>query len=89
MISQGAFAACKSLKTVRFGEGLEVLGADTYPDDYKIRRGVFEKSALEHIELPSTLRRIEQNAFRECRSLRDIRLPDRLDPRFPEADFGT
>ena len=56
-----------------------MLGADEYPDDCKIRCGVFEKSALEHIELPSTLRRIEQNAFRECRSLKDVRLPDRLE----------
>lgn len=56
-----------------------MLGADVYPEDCKMRRGVFEKSALEHIELPATLRRIEQNAFRECGSLRDVRLPDRLE----------
>ena len=30
-IAQGAFAECANLKTVKFGEGLEVLGTDEYP----------------------------------------------------------
>ena len=63
-IAQGAFNGCKSLKTVKFNEGLEVLGTDEYPEDKSKRWfGVFEKSALEKVEFPSTLRRIEYNAF--------------------------
>ena len=34
---------------------------------------------MEHVELPSTLRRIEYNAFRECKNLKNIVLPERLE----------
>ena len=30
-VAQGVFAKCESLKVVKFGEGLEVLGTDQYP----------------------------------------------------------
>ena len=32
-IAQGVFSKCKSLKTVRFNEGLEALGTDVYPQE--------------------------------------------------------
>ena len=32
-IAQEAFAQCTDLKTVKFGEGLEVLGTDEYPPE--------------------------------------------------------
>ena len=54
---------CGSLRTVKFGEGLETLGTDEYPDNGKNWHGAFEGSQVEHIELPSTLRRIEYSAF--------------------------
>ena len=41
--------------------------------------GVFEDCALEEVRLPSTLWRIEYNAFRGCRRLASIRLPERLE----------
>ena len=62
-IAQGAFGKCESLKTVKFNEGLEVIGTDEYDDDGGIWPGVFMKSALENIEFPSTLKRIEYCAF--------------------------
>ena len=63
-IAQGAFNGCKSLKAVKFNEGLEVLGTNEYPENKGKRWfGVFEKSTLEKVELPSILRRIEYNAF--------------------------
>lgn len=31
-IAQGAFAQCGRFKTVKFSEGLEVLGTDEYPN---------------------------------------------------------
>ena len=30
VVAQGAFASCKSLRSVKFSEGLEVLGTDEY-----------------------------------------------------------
>ena len=64
-ISQGAFAECKNLKTVKFNEGLEVLGTGNDSLCY----GVFQHSAIESVQLPSTLRRIEQDTFDNCKNL--------------------
>ena len=41
--------------------------------------GVFEESAIEHAELPSTLKRIEYGAFEKCRRLKSIRFPRGLE----------
>ena len=53
-----------------------MLGTDEYPDDYpkdkKPWRGVFEKSAVEHVKLPSTLKKMEYSVFRECENLKKI-----------------
>ena len=81
-VGLGAFAKCTSLRSAKFGEGLEVLGEDKYyyseegPRQYA---GVFYKSALETVVLPSTLRRIEYGTFSTCGNLRSIVLPDRLE----------
>ena len=48
-VAQAAFAKCKSLRTVKFNEGLEALGADEYRDDGKMWRGVFQESSIESI----------------------------------------
>ena len=40
-VAQAAFAGCKNLKTVKFNEGLEVLGTDEYFDDGGMYFGVF------------------------------------------------
>ena len=74
-ILQGAFAGCERLRAARLNEGLRVLGTDEQPEDERLCRGVFEGSALEHIELPSSLRSIEYAAFRDCESLKSIQLP--------------
>ena len=71
-IFQGAFYKCENLKTVKFNEGLEVLGTDEYSDDGKTYFGVFEESAVERVELPSTLRRIEYRVFENCKNLKNI-----------------
>ena len=68
-VAQGAFSECMYLKSVKFCEGLEVLGTEEYEEDGKPWRGVFEESALENIELPSTLRRIEYDAFMNCKGI--------------------
>ena len=78
-IAQGAFARCKGLKTVRLNEGLTSLGTEERRKDGEEQNGVFEGCEFESIELPSTLRRIEDCAFRDCLYLLDIRLPDGLE----------
>ena len=41
--------------------------------------GVFEGSALERVGLPSTLKRIEYNAFESCKNLKSINLPEMVE----------
>lgn len=55
-----------------------MLGTDDRGADGKILYGVFAKSVLEHVELPSTLKRIENGAFHCCENLTDIELPEGL-----------
>ena len=78
-IAQAAFAECKSLKTAKLNEGLEALGTDEYDNEGKPYYGVFEKSSVKRVKLPSTLRRIEYGAFENCKSLKSICLPDELE----------
>ena len=56
-----------------------MIGTDEYDDDGGIWPGVFMRSALENIEFPSTLKRIEYCAFENCKSLKSITLPDKLE----------
>lgn len=88
-VSQAAFAKCESLKTVKFGEGLETLGTDEYADNGRMTYGVFHESSLERVELPSTLKRIEYNAFGKCKNLKTIELPARLEHIGTFAFFGS
>lgn len=78
VLRQSAFQDCKSLRYVKLNEGLEVLGTDEYPGDWDWC-GVFQGSAVEYVELPSTLRRIECSTFAECENLKSIELPERLE----------
>ena len=57
-VAQGSFAFCNRLTDVELNEGLTVLGTDDEDDC-----GVFEGSALQNVDLPSTLKRIERRAF--------------------------
>ena len=78
VLKQSAFQDCKSLKYVKLNEGLEVLGTDERPGGWDWC-GVFQGSAVEYVELPSTLRRIECSTFAECDNLKSIELPERLE----------
>lgn len=77
-VAQGAFAQCRNLRSVRFGEGLEIIGTDEYEKGDRLWYGTFENSVLEHIDLPSTLKRIEYNTFHSCKNLKSVALPDGL-----------
>lgn len=56
-------------------EGLETLGTDERNNN---DGGAFEDSGLKKIKLSATIRRIEYRAFKDCKDLRDITLPDGL-----------
>ena len=60
-IGSCAFLECRNLKNVSLSEGLE-----------RIERCAFMKSGLEEVELPNTLKEIQQDVFRECGSLRVV-----------------
>ena len=81
-VRQGAFWECRQLRRARLNEGLEALGTDEYPPEREGARcytGVFGRSALESISLPSTLKRIEYGAFEGCGGLASVQLPGRLE----------
>lgn len=63
---------------VQLNEGLEVLGTDDHTDG-KDWFGVFQESAVKGIVLPSTLKRIEYNAFYYCNDLKSVILPEKLE----------
>lgn len=78
-VCNGAFAECENLQKAVLNEGLEILGDDETDKDEKRQLGVFERSALEHVELPSTLKEIKCGAFYECRNLGSVSLPNGLE----------
>ena len=69
---------CKNLKQVMLNDGLEVLGKDEHPDGEELC-GVFEGSAIENMKLPSTLKRIEYRAFKNCKGLKRVNLPENIE----------
>lgn len=71
-----AFAYCTSLRHVKVAEGLEELCG--YYEAAKPDRlcSIFDKSALESVELPSTLKRLGDYTFSGCKNLRNVMLPD-------------
>ena len=64
-LEQGCFYNCTSLRLVRLGAGLRVIG------DSAFSRCV----SLSQVELPEGLEEILPCAFEMCTSLREIRLP--------------
>lgn len=79
IVNNELFYEIKTLRSVILNEGLEVLGTDEYQADGDLHKGVFEKSGLTKIWLPSTLKRIEYSVFKTCTNLRSIRLPGGLE----------
>lgn len=78
-IAPGAFALTLRLKTVELNEGLEVLGTEEYQDNGEMYNGVFDVSTVESVRLPSTLKRIGYYAFRDCKMLKSVNLPEKLE----------
>ena len=69
-IGNGAFAFCRGLCRVTFGESLETIGRDD--ETMGASLDVFQGSALEEVELPASLRRLNMNTFSGCRGLRTL-----------------
>lgn len=71
-LTGNAFIGNTSLTSVKIDEGFEEL-----PDCVSSEKGLFSKcSDLEHVELPSSLKKIGSYAFSACSSLQDIEIPD-------------
>lgn len=62
----GAFAKCKQLRRVLLNEGLEKLGSEEAVNGSSYRGGVFAESAVERVQMPSTLAEIPERTFDEC-----------------------
>ena len=65
-IGHGAFANCKSLKSIRIPEGVKKLGEDVFKFCEQLKQ----------VDLPSSLREIERGTFTYCKSLRRINIPE-------------
>ena len=78
-ICHAAFALCSHLRDVTGGEGLEIIGSNDYINGDRTYYGAFERSGLEHVELHSALKVIECNAFKDCKNLKKIMLPNGLE----------
>lgn len=73
-LAQGAFFECAALKLARLNEGLAVLGTKEQGGEMQFYCGVFERSGLRTVSLPSTLVVVEENAFAGCKDLKGVEL---------------
>ena len=64
---------------MKFANGLEALGTDEYLETGSLYHGVVQESSVERVELPATLKRIEYSAFENCKNLKNINLPEKLE----------
>lgn len=69
-----AFCGCNNLKTVQLNEELDKLGEKETVDGEEYEGGTFADSAIESVRLPSALKRIETETFRDCKKLRSIEI---------------
>lgn len=76
-IFAAAFHGNQSIREVTLPEGLKEIGDSA-----------FSGSALEHINIPSTVKRIGKSAFFKCEKLKEINLPNSI-TRIEESTFGN
>ena len=70
MISHNTFGHCANLRKVEFAEGTESLGKEDENSDDWWR--LFSFCGVEEVVLPSTLREISPNIFKNSGSLRTV-----------------
>ena len=56
-----------------------MLGKAEYPVNGGQYYGVFQESSLKYVGLPPTAKKIEYNAFKGCKNLKSINLPEKLE----------
>ncbi len=64
-ISYEAFLGCSSLTDVSLNEGLEIIGSFA-----------FSGTPISQISLPSTLTKLDNRVFKDCKNLNNVVLPD-------------
>ena len=74
---------------MQLNEGLEKLGAREIIDRWKYEGGVFRKTAIESIWLPSTLKKIEDEMFYGCKNLKSVEIPSSVEYVGKECFAGT
>ena len=65
-----------SPRSVVLNEGLERLGAKETRDGWEYEGRAFGETAIESVRLPSTLKRIEREAFYQCDNLQTVEIPN-------------
>lgn len=68
VLSDHVFYHCESLKTVNWGNAMELVGENCFE----------ECGALESVDLPSTVWGIGEECFKNCEHLKEIKLPNSL-----------
>lgn len=68
-ISVAAFIGCSKIKTIEFGEGVEVIGESAFANC----------ASLTRVALPKSLEQLGKYAFKDCASLSEVYLPDELE----------
>ncbi len=65
MLSSGAYAGCKKLKTVSLGKNVKTIGKGCFKNCTKLKK----------VSFPSNLKTISSGAFQNCRKLKSAALP--------------
>ena len=61
---------------MQLNEGLEKLGAKETVNGREYEGSVFEWSGVQHIRIPSTLKRLEPETFWLCKNLKSVEIPN-------------
>ena len=69
-VESSAFSGCKRLKRAEFLEGRTAFGTV----DADVWNAIFRECGVEELTLPSTLSYVSLDLFRDCRSLKVVRV---------------
>lgn len=85
-IGYRVFENCESLTSIMIPEG--VTGLSNW-DDWDVYEGWFRGcSSLEHVKLPSTLKKLPAYCFYNCVSLKEITIPEGIDRIYNYCFYG-
>lgn len=73
-ISSSTFMSCKNLKKIEFREGRKVLGKSWKETD--AWNTIFRKCGIKEVVLPSTLREMSPDIFKNCADLKTVRVAE-------------